>query len=153
MFFYIIIIPICILLHEVGHGLGAVITSNGHVQIYLGPKSERNKENFRVGRLHFHILWSYVGFAYWQSELSRRQKAASLAGGPFVSLLLTIIFGWLAVVTPENFVQPLFWWTTIFNFSQVVVTVIPVTYPKWMGRYSGFQSDGLQLYRLLKERN
>ncbi len=64
---YLLVVPICILLHEIGHGIGAVLSSNSHAHIYLGPRCEHNKENFRLGRLHSHISWSFIGFAYWDT--------------------------------------------------------------------------------------
>lgn len=151
LFFYILVIPFCILLHEVGHGLGAVLSSKSHARIYLGAKSERNKEDFRLGRLHFHIIWSYVGFAYFDSNLTKRQKALALAGGPFVSLILAVLFGWLTFVTSHSYIQSLFWWATLFNSLQFIATMVPIKYPRWMGGYGGYQSDGLQLLRLIKD--
>ncbi|MCM3711930.1 hypothetical protein [Sporosarcina luteola] len=148
--FYIIIAPTCVLLHEIGHGLGAVFASKNHVHIYLGSKSEKNKEIFRLGRLHFHIIWSYIGFAYWEGELSKRQRAIALIGGPLMSLLLALLFGLLTLLGPRGDMQTLFWWITLVNFFQFAVTIIPMKYPRWMWGYSGHPSDGLQLLRLLK---
>lgn len=56
LIFYLIVVSICILLHEIGHGIGAVSSSNSHAHIYLGPRSENNKENFRLGRSPFQFL-------------------------------------------------------------------------------------------------
>ncbi len=151
--FYILLIPFFILLHEVGHGLGAVISSNSHVHIYLGTKNEKNKENFKIGKLHFHIIWSYIGFAYWEAELNKRQKVAALAGGPLMSLLLTLIFGWLTIITSQSELHQLFFGSLVFNLFQFITTIIPVKYPRWMGGYSGFKSDGLQLLGILRSKN
>lgn len=153
LIFYILVAPICVLLHEIGHGLGAVVASNTHVHIYLGTRSEKNKENFRLGRLHFHINWSYIGFAYFREELSKRQRAIALASGPLMSLLLALLFGLLTLFGSRGDLQSLFWWTTMLIFFQFVVTIVPVKYPRWMGSYSGYSSDGLQLLRMLKTKN
>lgn len=151
--FYILLIPFFMLLHEVGHGLGVVFSSDSHVHIYLGTKNEKNKENFRIGKLHFHIIWSYTGFAYWDARLNRRQKVAAFAGGPLMSLLLTLLFGWLSIITSQSAFHQLFFGSTIFNLFQFICTIIPVKYPRWMGGYSGSKSDGLQLLRILKSEN
>lgn len=153
LIFYLIVVPICILLHEIGHGIGAVSSSNSHAHIYLGPRSEHNKENFRLGRLHFHISWSFIGFAYWDTVLTNRQRAIALAGGPLMSLILAITFGVMTFSSVQSHLHSLLWWTTIFTFSQFLVTIIPVTYPRWMGGYSGYKSDGLQLLRILRGQN
>lgn len=71
MVILIFVIPICILLHEVGHGIGVISFSKSDVHIYLGVINENNKENFRLGRLHFHIKWGYVGYAHWGEGLKR----------------------------------------------------------------------------------
>ena len=113
-------------------------------------KNKNNKENFSIGRIHFHIQWSYIGFVYWDKDLSKRQKAVALAGGPFMSLLLALIFGIITLVY-DGELQTFFGWITTFNFIQFIVTIIPVTYPRWMGGYNGLQSDGLQLIRVLKD--
>lgn len=76
------------LLHEVGHGIDVIVTSNSHVHIYLSMKGEDNKENFNFGRLHFHIRWSYIEDVYWDTELDKRLKVIALAGGSLMSLLL-----------------------------------------------------------------
>lgn len=151
--FYVLLIPFFILLHEVGHGLGTVFSSNSDVHIYLGTKNEKNKENFKIGKLHFHIIWSYTGFAYWDAGLNKRQKVAALAGGPLMSLLLTLLLGWLTIITSQSQLHQLFFGPMIFNLFQFIWTIIPVKYPRWMGGYSGFKSDGLQLLRILKSDN
>lgn len=151
IFFFILVVPICILLHEIGHGIGAITTSSAHVHIYLGMKTKSNKENFNLGRMHFHIQWSFIGFAYWGEGLSRRQKAIALAGGPIMSLLLAILFGIIALLLSPSDLRALSGWTAIFNLIQFIVTTIPVTYPRWMGGYNGLPSDGLQLIQVLKD--
>ena len=148
---YGVVIPICVLLHEIGHGVGVVSTSKYHAHVYLGNKNNKIKENFRFGRLHFHINWSYIGYAAWDGKLKKRQRAVALAGGPIMSLILLFIFGLIALSTLHNYLRFFFWGTTVFNFIQFIVTTLPITYPWWMGTYKGYPSDGLQLLRLLRK--
>lgn len=148
--FYVFFIPFFILLHEVGHGMGTVLSSKSDVHIYLGRKSEDNKENFKIGKLHFHIIWSYIGSAYSKTELTRQQRAITLASGPLTSLILALLFGWLTIVTSQSQISQLFWWSTLFNIVQFIITIVPVKYPKWMGGYSGYPSDGFQLLQIWK---
>lgn len=148
--FYILLIPFYILLHEVGHGLGVVLSSNSDVHIYLGPRNEKNKENFTIGKFHFHLLWSYIGFVDWEARLNNRQRAAALAGGPVMSLLLTLLFAWLTYINSHSELHQLFFGSMIFNLTLFIATIIPVKYPRWMGGYSGHRSDGLQLLRIIK---
>jgi apolipoprotein N-acyltransferase len=131
--------------------LGTIITSKSHARVYLGNRDDSNKENFRIGRLHFHINWSYVGFASWEGEkLSKRQQIASFAGGPIMSFILVLLFVLIAILVPQKDLHSLFWGAAFFNFVQFMVTIIPMNYPRWWGAYDGHPSDGLQLLRLLK---
>ncbi|PAD67444.1 hypothetical protein CHH83_18815 [Bacillus sp. 7586-K] len=151
LFFYLLIIPASVLLHEVGHGIAAVSTSKSHAHVYLGTRSKVNKENFKLGRLHFHLNWSYVGFVSWEGNLTKRQTAIALAGGPIISLLLMLLFGLISLYVPQDDLHSLLFGATIFNCFQFLFTIIPITYPRWMGVYNGQPSDGLQLLRLLKK--
>lgn len=153
LIFVLIIGPTCTLLHEVGHGIGAIATSKANVHIYLGSRGENNKENFKIGRLHFHIQWSFAGFAHWGKGLTRKQRVAALAGGPIMSLLLVFLFSFLASSLSQNEIRALMNGAATYSLIQFVMTVIPITYPRWMGGYSGFPSDGLQLLRLFKTRH
>ncbi|SHG95112.1 hypothetical protein [Ornithinibacillus halophilus] len=148
--FYILVIPLCILLHEIGHAMGVVLTSKLHAHVYLGNRDDGNNENFRIGRIHFHLIWSFVGFVNWEGELNKRQRVFAMAGGPIMSLFLTLMLGVLAMVVTHNDFQSFFWSICIFNGINFLVTVIPMTYPSWMGAYNGHPSDGLQLLRLLR---
>lgn len=152
LIFFIVVAPTCTLLHEVGHGLGAISTSKSDVHIYLGKRTKDNKENFQLGRLHFHIQGSLSGFAQWEKGLDKRQRAVALAGGPIMSLLLVLLFGLLVSLISQSEVRQLMNWALMFNIIQFTGTIIPITYPRWMGGFSGLPSDGLQLLRLLREK-
>ncbi|TYS68129.1 hypothetical protein FZC76_10300 [Sutcliffiella horikoshii] len=151
LLFYILVIPICVLMHEIGHGVGVVSFSKHDAHIYLGKRNKENKENFRIGRFRFHIHWSYVGFAEWRGELNKRQRIVALAGGPLMSLLLVFLFAGIAYSLPPSDLSAFFWGVCNINLGMVVWTVIPITYPRWMGPYYGHPSDGLQLLRLLRK--
>lgn len=151
LLFFMIVGPACTLLHEIGHGVGAIATSKSNVHIYLGKINKNNKENIKLGRLHFHIQWSFAGFAHWGKGLDKRQRAVALAGGPIMSLLLALLFGLLASFVSQSVWHQLVTWTAIYNLIQFLITVIPMTYPRWMGAYQGMSSDGLKLLRLLRE--
>src|SRR5699024_11316322 len=77
--------------------------------------------------------------------LGKRQSAIALVGGPLMSLVLAILFTSLSLLVSQGVVQQFASWTAIFTFIQFLGTIIPLTYPGWMGGYSGFPSDGLQL--------
>ena len=148
--FYILIWPLSVLLHEIGHGLGVVISSKSHAHIYLGNRTEKNRENFKLGRLHFHIIWAYGGYCYWGSELNTQQRVLTIIGGPAMSLLIALVCLICTFNTSQGDLHALLRATAILNFFQFIYTIIPITYPRWMKGYSGHPSDGLQLLRLLR---
>ncbi|WP_173106086.1 hypothetical protein [Bacillus sp. KH172YL63] len=149
LLFYLLVIPLCVLLHEIGHGLGAVVGSGAHAHVYLG--SREGREQVKLGRMHFHIIWSYSGYCSWDGSLSNRRKLAALAGGPLMSLLIASICGWLSVMTPDGALFSILRGTAIFSTIQFFLTACPMTYPGWMKGYGGLPSDGMQMVRLIKK--
>src|SRR5699024_2667545 len=143
--------PTCVLFHEVGDGLGVSATSTSRLHIYLGLRDRNNKENFRLGRLNCHMHWSFTGSTSWEEGLRKRQGGIAMVGGPLMSLVLAILFTSLSLLVSQGVVQQFASWTAIFTFIQFLGTIIPLTYPGWMGGYSGFPSDGLQLIRIVKK--
>ena len=80
-----------------------------------------------------------------------------LAGGPFVSLLLTVLFGVIRFcifrfIQSENslyeILLPVSNFLLYFNFFQFLFTIIPIRY-RIVCR--GFESDGLQIVQVLKQ--
>lgn len=156
--FYIIIyligiIPLSFLLHEIGHGVGAVLTSKSHVHIYLGSKDEQNKMNFRLGRFFFHLQFGYMGFCRWEEDLNKRQKFFSLIGGPVTTFLMMGVFLLLRDNVGEGSIRTLFVKAAEFNLFLFLSTIIPFRYPRWMGTIAGYPTDGLQLIWLFQDEN
>lgn len=150
--FYVFVIPLCTLMHEIGHGIATVLSSNATAQIHLGNVNDTTKRNFKLGRLHFYLKWSYYGFCSSKGVLGKNQKLVSLIGGPLMSLLMVIILGLVIPLVSFGDVQSLMSSTAFFCGVQFLVTAIPVRYPRWMGSYYGQPSDGLQILTLLKEK-
>lgn len=149
--FFIGIIPLSFLLHEIGHGLGAVLMSDSDIHIYLGTKDEKNKQNFRIGRFTFHLQFAYMGFCRWDEDLTKRQNFFSLISGPLMTLLLMGSFLFLRDVVPEGNLRTLFVKAAEFNLILFLSTIIPFRYPRWMGKtMAGFPTDGLQLLWLFQ---
>ena len=141
------------LLHEIGHGhgLGVIVSSKALAKIYLGNPDKKNTENFRLGRLHFHINRSYIGYCYWGNKLNKQQRVCSLIGGPAMSLLISVICFSFTINISTGDLHSILRATAILNLFQFIITIIPITYPRWISGYSGNPSDGLQLLRLIRE--
>ncbi|WP_269409318.1 hypothetical protein [Lentibacillus daqui] len=90
---YIIGLPLTTLIHEIGHAFGLVCsTKNGKARIYIGDFSDSNKENFKIGRIHFHIVWGVGGICkYEKDKMTKFQAVLTTIGGPLISALFTFI--------------------------------------------------------------
>ncbi|MGM0898620.1 MAG: hypothetical protein ACQEV0_12010 [Bacillota bacterium] len=152
---FLLAIPLSVLLHEVGHALGVVLSTKKDAYVYLGPANENNNENFRIGRIHFHIIWAHSGFCFVknENELSRFSNIMFSAGGPVVSLLL-VIFSYLVITDSTHFGLKNFFTGTLFvNLSMFIFTSIPITYPSWMKPYAGGYSDGYHILKSIRTKD
>ena len=153
--FYLIGIPVSVLLHEVGHAIGVTIFTKEKAHVYLGPINDNNKESFRIGRMYFHIKWAYFGFCVVKkrNDFTSFKNIIFLAGGPIVSLLLFItaylISANLTHYGTKNFLNGVFY----ANLSMFIFTSIPIIYPNWLKHYAGRPSDGYQILTILKAKN
>ncbi|WP_211654921.1 hypothetical protein [Planococcus alpniumensis] len=145
-------IPLSVLLHEIGHALGVILFTKQEAHVYLGPANDKNNENFRIGRIHFHIIWANSGFCFVknESDFSRFSNIMYSAGGPIVSLLLAGI-SHLVTTSLTNFSITNFF-TGVFyaNLSMFIFTILPITYPNWLKPYAGRYSDGYHILKAIK---
>ncbi|WP_050615539.1 hypothetical protein [Bacillus testis] len=151
LLFYLLVIPLSTLLHEIGHAIGFVIsTKDGIAKVYLGTKDSSNKENFRIGRIYFHIRWHYVGYCvYTYEEICKYQRITILIFGPLFSLLICFTLYILVLmfnITLNYFLLGIF----LYNLLQFIVTIIPIKYPSWWWGYGGMSSDGYKILKCLK---
>lgn len=155
LLFYLIGIPASVLIHEVGHALGALISSKEEAHVYLGPAQESNKEDFRIGRMHVHIQLAYYGFCIVSNkgDFTKVRNVLFLAGGPLFTLLLAIAAPFISTELThsgiKNFLNGIFF----ANFTMFIFTSVPVIYPNWLKPYAGRPSDGYQLLQILKAKN
>ncbi|MBM7601009.1 hypothetical protein JOC34_003430 [Virgibacillus halotolerans] len=154
MLLYVIALPLTTLIHEIGHALALVcLTKEGVAKIHLGDFSDANKENFRVGRIHYHMKWGMAGICYYEkpSGMTAFQRVMTSLGGPLLSASFTIILFLPFYYQPFNdyinfFITGMFW----MNLIQFIVTIIPMVYPKWWGPYAGYTSDGYNALKVLQ---
>ncbi|QFT87468.1 hypothetical protein FIU87_02290 [Bacillus sp. THAF10] len=150
---FLVIIPVSVLIHEIGHGLAVVLFSKMHTRVYLGP-TENNHENFQIGRMHFHIMWAFYGYCALgdrESDPTKTQRVINSLAGPLATLLvllLTIMFK--QYVTSEQ-LDRILTGVFIYNSYLFLCTIIPFRYPKWWRPYGGMPSDGYRVYLALKK--
>jgi hypothetical protein len=141
------------LLHELGHALPMLALSRGHVVVRVGRQPA---PAISVGRLELRIRWlnsprwGWFGFVEGEGEEpTRARRVAILAGGPLVSavVLVGLIAGAASVPWPPSV---LLWAPAVAVGWQLLVTGLPMRYPRWFGPYAGRVSDGYRILRLLR---
>ncbi|GGB37943.1 hypothetical protein GCM10011409_14230 [Lentibacillus populi] len=151
-FLYIIGVPLTTLIHEIGHAAGLVcLAKDGVARIYLGDFSDSNKENFQIGRIHFHIVWGAGGICKYEkpNDMTTFQSVIVSLSGPLISAIFaTILFFFLNSPINNYFLISGLFWT---NLLQFIGTIIPIIYPKWWGPYGGYPSDGYRVLKYLKK--
>lgn len=156
--FFVVVIPISTLIHEIGHALAIVgFTKKGVAKIYLGEIKETNRRSFHIGRIHFHLKWGLTGFCSYsvdKAELSKWKRIVFMLFGPLVSLLFLLMLYLVVHLTqPIDFIWELMKITMIFTFFQFLFTIAPIYYPSWLGGYGGRPSDGYQALQIAKEKS
>lgn len=150
--FYILVIPISVLLHEIGHAIGVLLSSNSNAIVFLGPNDRSNRESFKLGRIRFHIKWAYFGsIRTVEYPLSYRQQIIVAAGGPILSFILatlTIILSFTQLI--DGSMKSFIMGTGIYNLILFILTIIPIRYPDWLKPYAGLPSDGLRIINAMK---
>ena len=144
-----------VMLHELGHALGYRISggkAKWKVTVGSGPKL------FSVSRFTFGLIPAGGNFIPADEPETDKGQILMLAGGPLVSLLQAVLY-WIIYFCISCGIQPgsslseillpvssfLFY----FNLFQFFFTVIPIRY-RVICR--GFESDGLQIIHILKQK-
>lgn len=143
-----------VLLHELGHALGfRIATGKTGWKVIAGS----GPEILNTPKFTFCLL--PIGGCFVPAEELKTKKARlmTLAGGPFVSLLLTFLFFFICRFCVYGSTKlgselyegllPVFDFVFYFNFFQLLFTAIPMHY-RIVCR--GLESDGLQIAHVLK---
>jgi hypothetical protein len=153
LLFYLVVIPLSVFIHELGHAFAVLLSTNANARVYLGPFNEANKENFKIGRIHFHIKWATYGsisLSNLKGEVSKKQNIIIAAGGPLVSLIVAVLVTICSFYVINNRIESFLQAIAIYNYLSFLWTIIPMTYPSWMKAYRGMPSDGLRIVKALK---
>lgn len=139
--FILIIVPISLFTHELGHLLGAKYLKADRVIISIGTGKKLYSLNYKNIKLDISLFVMF--HAYTNSErkpeFSNKEFALITAMGPLLSLLLTGIIG-LILLTITSEIMIYFFY---FNLWLSVINMIPF-------KLRGQKSDGYLIWELLK---
>lgn len=146
-----------VFIHEMGHAIGYMITvkSKGW-QIIIGSGKRL------VGAKRFVVNLLSVGGLFLPTDKGRldsmRKKLSTLVGGPLITLLLLLVLvllrmnlsnlGDTSIIsagTLEFFIN----FALYYNLFMFISAVLP--FPYLFGVCKGLESDGLQIWELLKQ--
>lgn len=138
--------------HELGHAI-PVLVAGGRAHVTIGSHDGRTchlgRLSVTVGVDGLRSLFTY-GRIDWTDVDSTAVQAASIAGGPIASLTAIAVLGSLLLGGVDGL---LFWVLAQLLVSEsmrALQTIVPKTYSR--GAYSGMDSDGKRLCRLLRSK-
>ena len=142
-----------VFLHESGHALGYRLTA-GKTKWKITAGSGTGI--LSTAKVTFCLIPAGGFFAPGEEPGTKKASLAMLAGGPLVSLLLTVLY-WICCFCLFRFLPqgntlyeilfPVSRFLLFFNLFQFFFTVIPVRYKVFC---RGLESDGLQIVHILK---
>jgi hypothetical protein len=143
------------LLHEPGHALPLLAFSRGRVIVRIGRQPARPVS---ISRLELRIRWlnnphwGWFGFVEGEGEEpepSRARRLAILASGPLVTAIVLVALVAAAAFVPWP-ASILIWIPALAVAWELLVTAVPMRYPRWFGPYAGRVSDGYRILRLFR---
>lgn len=141
--FFLLVEPLLVLAHELGHA--SVIVANGNVpHVTLGGERGRTVD---LGLLTLSVRPvgllrpMTTGFCSFDSDPTREVRIFFALAGPAVTLsLLGPAFA--LSTAPAALVREIAAIAGLYLLLQAVFTLAPIRYPGWFGDYGGVASDG-----------
>lgn len=148
----LLIVSCSLFTHEMGHAFATVMASkHSRAEVFLGSSSKSNKLRLSFGRITCYLTVAISGYCEYSilkesPAFTYKQKLFFYLGGPIASLLC-----FLALFIASHFVSGIAGNLIInsagVNFLLLITSLIPWTYPRFLG---GGPSDGLQILNLVK---
>jgi len=144
----LLVLPLLILLHELGHAVPALLFTKSGVTMYIGAYEEStNMWRIQIGSLEVYVkrslLWRKGLCVYAGSGLSKAQRCIIILGGVLVSVLMAAVgfYGALAINLHGSVKLFMFLLFICATFS-IVTNLVP-------SRRGGIPNDGMLLKMLL----
>jgi len=154
--FYLVVEPVLVGLHELGHAL--VPTAGGRRTVLFlggqeGPTVTLGPLTVTVQPGAF-LVPVTDGATVTDADAGRWTVLAGTLGGPLTSLALALATGWLLL---DYGLHGAAEWVVFFAFLylwfQTLFTLVPLRYPGWAGEYGDYKSDGRIALELLLGRD
>lgn len=157
LLFILILRPFSTLLHELGHGIPALLFTNQKVTLYLGSYGDP-KESFstQIGRLELYFNknpfnWKVGLCVLEQNALSINKLMFIFLMGPLVSLILSLILSYLIFFSNLNdHVKMVLLFFNISTYYDFLVNIIPSNKPIELHNGTSIFNDGQQIIDLFK---
>lgn len=149
---FLIISQLATISHEFGHAMPALIFTRDTINVTFGANSAKSKI-IKFSKLNIKLggFSPCVGFVNWSTnKMTKAQTIIVLAGGPIVSLIVTISLFTFSGAISNYVLKQIINFSAYYHLYQFILTSIPIIYPKWWVGYSGYPSDGYQILQLIK---
>ncbi len=147
---------ISVFFHELGHALGyRISTGKAEWKIIAGS----GPKIISTPQYVFRLIPVGGYFVPGEDAKTNKEKIMMLAGGPAMSLLLTVLYGiirfcMIGLIQHESSLYEILFTVSsfllAFNFFQFIFTAIPIRYRIVC---KGFESDGLQIVHVIREKS
>ena len=152
----LIVITIALLIHEMGHAMAVLLRNKkARAEIYLGSLSKEKKLKLSLGRITCYLTIAFSGICRISNpeELSpstTKQSLIFLTGGPIASLLGFVTFYFLSHLI-SGVLGIIINRVAFMSLIVFFTSAIPFKYPSFLRHVAGLQTDGLQIFNILKE--
>ncbi len=159
-FFTVVLRPFSTLIHELGHGIPALLLTDKKVTLYLGSYGDP-KESFKftIGRLElffnkkpFH--WK-IGLCVLEKQtLSINKQIFIDLMGPLASLALSLVLSYFVFFSGLNDnVKIILFFFNVSTYYDFFINIVPSSKPIELHDGTTVYNDGRQILNLLKFKN
>ncbi len=147
--------PLTILIHELGHGIAALLLTNEKVTIYLGSYGDPDSYKMEFGRLTFFLklslaLWGKGACFPHQQNLSINRNLWITFFGPFASLLVGGTALYFAVITDlDGFASVFVAVLLVSCILDFIFNMMPLSEPIRFHDGTLIYNDGMQIMQSL----
>lgn len=157
---FVITWPITVLLHELGHGIPALILTKREVTLYIGSYG-KVKGSFLINLGRLKLYFKFNPFAwraglckYYSTNISVTSHSIILLTGPITSLLLSVILCYIAFSFEfHGSLKLILVAFVVSSLLDLLTNIIPDEKPIYTLNGNATYNDGYQLKLLFKYRH